>query len=82
MIKHGVDFFEARTVFGDPLSVTVEDPDQLDEETRLVIMGLSDRSRLLVVSHVERGDTIRLISARRAEPRERRAYEEARNQGP
>ena len=75
--KHGVTFAEASTAFGDPLSVTITDPDQPADEARFVLVGLSARGRLLVVAHSERGDTIRLISARTAEPAERRAYEES-----
>ena len=74
--KHRVTFTEAATSFGDPLSVTIRDPDASAEEDRFVLLGLSTRRRLLVVVHVERGDTIRLISARTAQPAERRAYEE------
>ena len=74
--KHGVTFEEAATVFGDPLSLTIPDPAHSLAEQRFVILGLSREGRLLVVSHVERGDVIRIISTRRASPRERRDYEE------
>lgn len=74
--KHGVSFQEAATVFGDRLSVTIEDP-QSDSEQRFVTVGESFRGRLLVVSHAEKGETVRIISARTATRRERRAYEEA-----
>ena len=74
--RHGVAFQEATTVFDDPLSVTIPDPDHSDDEQRFLLLGLSTRGRLLVVAHVERGDSIRLISARRADRRERRTYEE------
>lgn len=67
LTRHGVSFEDASTVFGDPLSVTVPDPDHSQDE---------ERSLILVVSFVERRDAIRLISARRATPRERRNYEE------
>jgi uncharacterized DUF497 family protein len=66
--KHRIGFEEAATAFADKLSLTIPDPDHL--------VGLSVRNRLLVVSHVERGDEIRLISARLASRRERRNYEE------
>jgi uncharacterized DUF497 family protein len=69
--KHGVSF-----VFGDPLSLTVPDPEHSESENRFLVLGLSANSRLLVVAHVERGDDIRLISARLASRRERIEYEE------
>lgn len=74
---HGVSFREASTVFADPLSITISDPDHSIAEMRYVDMGLSHRGRLLVVSYTERGKRIRLISARLATPNERRQYEEA-----
>jgi uncharacterized protein len=74
--KHGVSFGEAATAFGDPLSLTIADPDHSDREDRFVLLGESFRGRLLVVVHTEREDRIRLISARLATRRERRAYEE------
>ena len=73
--KHGVSFEEAATVFGDPLSLTIIDPSHPDHEERFIIIGESIQRRLLVVVHTERGDNIRIISARAATPRERRAYE-------
>lgn len=75
--KHGVSFNEASTVFGDPLSITIADPDHSAEEARFVMIGASARQRLLVVVHTARGDRIRLISARAASGRERKEYEEA-----
>ena len=75
--KHRVTFEEAATAFGDRLSVTIADPDHSTSEDRFVLVGLSESDRLLVVSHVERGDEIRLISARLASRRERRIYEES-----
>lgn len=75
--KHGVSFEEATTVFADPLSITVPDPIHSYNEKRLVIMGESAKSRLLVVVHVEISDKIiRIISARLATNHERRKYEE------
>jgi uncharacterized DUF497 family protein len=74
--KHGVSFEEATTAFGDPLSLTVADPDHAAVEDRFLLLGQSDRQRLLVVAHAERGDEIRIISARPATRRERRNYEE------
>jgi uncharacterized DUF497 family protein len=74
--KHNVSFEEATTVFGDPLSLTIEDPLHSTDEERFVIVGESVRRRVLVVVHTERGDHIRIISARLATRRERRIYEE------
>lgn len=74
--KHGVTFEEATTVFGDRLSVTIADPDHSVDEQRFLLLGLSSRGRLLVVAHSERGDAIRIISARRVTRRERRTYAE------
>jgi len=76
LAKHGVSFQEATTVFDDVLSVTVPDPDHSVEENRLIIVGLTHRGRLLIVSHAERGDRIRIISARELKRTERTAYEE------
>jgi uncharacterized DUF497 family protein len=74
--KHRVSFQEASTVLQDPLSTTF--PDRASEgEQRFVTIGVSALGRLLVIAHTERGDTIRLISARRATRRERGFYEQA-----
>lgn len=73
--KHGVDFTEAMTVFGDPLEATITDPAQSEAELRFVSMGLSQASRLLVVKYTERDGQIRIISARESTPAERRQYE-------
>ena len=74
--KHGVGFQEATTVFDDSLSVTIPDPAHSVDEQRFLVLGLSIRRRLLVVAHSELGESIRIISARRANRRERRIYEE------
>ena len=74
--KHRVGFPEAATAFDDLLSVTIPDPDHSVEEQRFLLLGLSNRRRLLVVAFSERGEAIRIISARRANRRERRTYEE------
>lgn len=74
--KHGVSFEEASTAFGDPLSLTVDDPGHSGDEQRFVLLGLSFRGRLLVVAHTDRGDVVRIISARLATRRERRDYEQ------
>jgi uncharacterized DUF497 family protein len=74
--KHQVSFNEAATVFGDPLSMTFYDPDHSIDEDRYITVGLSRLGELLVVSHADRGDRIRIISARKATRRERKFYEE------
>lgn len=74
--KHGVAFEEAATTFADPFSLTIADPDHPAREARFLLLGRSDAGRLLVVGHTERGDRIRLITARLATRPERRAYEE------
>jgi uncharacterized DUF497 family protein len=74
--KHKVGFPEAATAFADPLSLTIPDPDHSVGEERFVLIGQSERRRLVVVAHVERGDLIRIISARLATRRERKTYEE------
>jgi uncharacterized DUF497 family protein len=76
--KHGVSFEEAETVFGNPLARIFEDERHSFEERRDGIVGHSDENRLLVVSFTEKeNDTIRIISAREATPKERREYENA-----
>lgn len=74
--KHDVSFIEAATVFLDPLSVTIDDPEHSQGEQRYIIIGYSNRGRLLVVVHLDRGENIRIISARRATLYERRTYSE------
>ena len=73
--KHRVSFYEAATVFGDALSVTVPDLDHSIDQDRYIMVGLSDHSRLLIVAYAERGDRIRIISARELTRTEREAYE-------
>lgn len=73
--KHGIDFHEAVTVLNDPLSTTFPDPDHSIDEPRFLTIGVSDRDRLLVVSHTEERDNVRIINARRATRHERRFYE-------
>jgi uncharacterized protein len=75
LLKHGVSFEEAVTVFEDVFALTVEDSAHSDAESRLVTMGISSVSRLLLVVNTERGDNIRIISARQPSPAERRFYE-------
>jgi hypothetical protein len=74
--KHGVSFQEAATVFNDPLSVTFPDPDHSMGESRYVIIGISRLAQLLVVAHTDRGEKVRIISARKATRQEKRFYEE------
>ena len=74
--KHGVSFAEAMTVFKDPLARIVRDHRHSTIEERFAILGTSSRGRLLTVMFTERGDRIRLISARRATIAERHSYEE------
>ena len=74
--KHGVSFEEAATALEDDLSLTGDDPDHSEVEGRLITFGISRAARLLVVSHTERGDRIRIISARLATRTERELYEE------
>ena len=73
--KHKVSFDEAVTVFYDPLAATFSDPDRSGGERRLITIGHSSRDHLLVVAHVERGESIRIISARLATAQERKRHE-------
>ena len=75
LAKHGISFSDAATVFGDPLAGTILDPRHSVEERRFVTIGHSANGFLIVVIHAERGDRIRIISARRATRRERKRYE-------
>jgi uncharacterized DUF497 family protein len=72
--KHGVSFEEASSSFADPESLTVYDPEHSASEDRYVLLGMSAKGRLLVVTHLERGDNIRLVSARPANRREAAQY--------
>jgi len=76
LAKHEVSFEEAATVFRDTLSATGRDPDHSVGEERLITFGVSSRGRLLVVSHTDHGDRIRIISAGLATKGERKIYEE------
>jgi len=77
--KHGVTFEEASTVLSDVLSITIPDPLHPEMEERFVTIGYSDKQRLLVVVHTDRGPAIRLISARAATAHERKRYEQHGN---
>jgi uncharacterized DUF497 family protein len=76
LAKHKVSFDEAVTAFGDPCGRIIDDPHHSAGERRFVLLGQSDRRRLLVVMFTERREAIRLISARSATPHERRVHEE------
>jgi uncharacterized DUF497 family protein len=76
LVKHGVLFTEAATVFSDPLALTYYDPDHSDDEDRFITFGYSSEGRLLVVSHTDRGIRTRIISSRPATRREKKQYEE------
>lgn len=75
--KHKVSFDEAVTVFSDPFSITISDPDHSADEERYIDIGYSDKGRLLVVVYTERGPNIRIISCRKATRKEQRSYEES-----
>ncbi len=74
--KHGVSFEEAATALHDVLSVTGYDPEHSTDEDRFITFGKSNKNRLLVVSHTEEQDIIRIISCRLATVSERKVYEE------
>ncbi len=75
--KHGISFQSATTVFNDSLSITFPDPDHSMGENRYVIIGMSELGQLLVVSHTDRENYTRIISARKATRPERKFYEES-----
>jgi uncharacterized DUF497 family protein len=72
--KHGVSFEEATGVFADPNALTIPDPQHSRSEHRHITLGRALDSKILVVVHTERGDNLRIISARRANTRERKTY--------
>jgi uncharacterized protein len=74
--KHDISFLEAQTVFDDPLYVDFYDPDHSEDEHRYIIIGESSKSRVLLVSYTERGNKIRIISARPVTKQELKAYQE------
>jgi hypothetical protein len=76
--KHGITFEEAASVFGDYLSLTYPDSAHSIQEERFIIIGLSDKNRILIISHTQRNERIRIISARAAIKRERDFYESTR----
>ena len=75
LTKHGVSFDEAATVLGDPLAITIDDPDHSQNEQRFLTTGLSKRQRLIILAHADRGGRVRIITAREAAPAERNQYE-------
>jgi uncharacterized DUF497 family protein len=74
--KHGVSFEEAATALSDPMAAIGADPDHSMTEQRYITFGVSEKGRFVVVSHTEKGETIRIISARKASKGEREVYEE------
>ena len=79
--KHGVTFEDAASVFLDPLALTFADPDHSSGEDREITIGRSGRQQVVFVSHCQRGNRIRLISARKTTRGERKQYEEAIDKG-
>jgi uncharacterized DUF497 family protein len=75
LAKHGVTFHEAATVFGDARAITFSDPDHSDKKDRFLTIGVSSSNHLLIVSHADRDERTRIISARRGTRRERTIYE-------
>ncbi len=76
LAKHKVSFEEAATVFGDPLSDTFDDPDHSADEQRFLIIGHSVKGKMLLVSHIDDGKIVRIISAREPTHTEREMYEQ------
>ena len=77
--KHRVSFEEAKTVFMDELARLIPDPDSSQGEERFILLGISSQAKLLTVCHCERSlNTIRIISARKADKHERKQYEGSR----
>ena len=74
--KHGISFDEGQTVFGDPDTITLFDDQHSDVEDRFIDIGMSANGRILVVVYTENEARIRIISCRRATPKERRQYEQ------
>lgn len=74
--RHGVDFNEAASLFGDALAITFRDPDHSWGEERYLTFGRSENDRLLVITHCNRRGRVRIISARRMTSTERKIYEE------
>jgi hypothetical protein len=75
LANHGVPFDEAATVFGDPLAVTIDDPDHSHDEQRFPTTGLSIRRRMIIIAHTDRQGRVRIVTAREVTMRERTQYE-------
>jgi len=75
--KHNISFEEASTAFGDDLSITIEDPQHSQDENRYILIGQSINLKTLVVVHLEKVNSVRIISARKATKKERKFYEES-----
>lgn len=76
VVKHGVTFEKAKTVFNDPFASTIDNPDHSEDEDRYLGIGLSSKGRLLVVWYTEKNENIRIIGCRKATKYERKVYEE------
>ncbi len=77
--KHGISFSEATTVFGDPLELTINDPEHSLNEYRFLSIGKSERGEILIVAYSEeKENNIRVISARRVTKKEKKNYENYR----
>jgi uncharacterized DUF497 family protein len=76
LAKHGVSFEQAREAFNDPFAIDFADDREDYDEDRVILLGMVE-NRLLVIAHTLRGEKVRIISAREAEPHERRKYHEA-----
>ena len=74
--RRGVSFAEASTVFLDPLAATVPDDRYSYDEFRFRTTGYTVTGRLIIVAHTDRGDRIRIITARETTSKERRQYEQ------
>ena len=78
--KYGISFHEAKSIFTDEFARLIADPDHSEDDDRFILLGTSIHSRLLVVCHcIRSNETIRIISARKADKRERKLYEGYRN---
>lgn len=78
LVKHGISFDEATTVFGDPLAITYFDPEHSESEFRYLTFGHSAEGKFIVVAHADRNDKIRVISARAMTRKERNDYEQTK----
>jgi uncharacterized protein len=74
--KHKIDFDEAKSIFDDPLQISINDPDHSFDEYRFITIGMSENNRLVIVAHTFRDDKIRIITARKPTRGERKSYEE------